>query len=251
MVNALQIELLKSRRTKSFIITIFLMFIGLLWNTVSTGSEINSVNYDGASVLFNNQTMNSLFLPIAISIFTSRIVSNELEGQTFKLQESNGRTLIQIFYSKLILSTVFFLILGILGTVATNVFAMGNGVSVTLTITIIQILGQLLSSFSLICLYLTFAMFTDKQGLLLSSGFLGGFIGLILASKSTIFWTFAIPWVGCAYLSPYKFTLINNSNYLYKFDQSIYFRFLIYLIYCLLLYLLVRIIFLKKERQRK
>ena len=112
MVNALQIELLKSRRTKSFIITIFLMFIGLLWNTVSTGSEINSVNYDGASVLFNNQTMNSLFLPIAISIFTSRIVSNELEGQTFKLQESNGRTLIQIFYSKLILSTVFFLYIG-------------------------------------------------------------------------------------------------------------------------------------------
>ncbi|CCB92974.1 putative transporter, trans-membrane domain bacteriocin immunity protein [Streptococcus salivarius CCHSS3] len=251
MVNALQIELLKSRRTKSFIITIFLMFIGFLWNTVSTGSEINSVNYDGASVLFNNQTMNSLFLPIAISIFTSRIVSNELEGQTFKLQESNGRTLIQIFYSKLILSTVFFLILAILGTVATNVFAMVNGVSVPLTITIIQILGQLLSSFSLICIYLTFAMFTDKQGLLLSSGFLGGFIGLILASKSTIFWTFAIPWVGSAYLSPYKFTLINNSNYLYKFDQSIYFRFLIYLIYCLLLYLLVRSIFLKKERQRK
>ena len=46
MVNALQIELLKSRRTKSFIITIFLMFIGFLWNTVSTGSEINSVSYD-------------------------------------------------------------------------------------------------------------------------------------------------------------------------------------------------------------
>ena len=218
MVNALQIELLKSRRTKSFIITIFLMFIGLLWNTVSTGSEINSVNYDGASVLFNNQTMNSLFLPIAISIFTSRIVSNELEGQTFKLQESNGRTLIQIFYSKLILSTVFFLILGILGTVATNVFAMVNGVRVPLTITIFQILGQLLSSFSLICLYLTFAMFTDKQGLL---------------------------------LSPYKFTLINSSSYLYKFDQSIYLKLLIYLIYCLLLYLIVRSIFLKKERQRK
>ena len=247
MVNALQIELLKSRRTKSFIITIFLMLIGFLWNTVSTGSEINSVSYDGVSVLFNNQTMNSFFLPIAISIFTSRIVSNELEGQTFKLQESNGTTLTQIFYSKLILSTVFFLILAILETVATNVFAMVNGVSVPLTITILQILGQLLSSFSLICLYLTFAMFTDKQGLLLSSGFIGGFIGLI----STILWTFAIPWVGCSYLSPYKFTLINNSSYLYKFDQSIYFRLLIYLIYCLLLYLLVRSIFLKKERQRK
>ena len=241
MVNALQIELLKSRRTKSFIITIFLMLIGFLWNTVSTGSEINSVSYDGVSVLFNNQTMNSFFLPIAISIFTSRIVSNELEGQTFKLQESNGTTLTQIFYSKLIISTVFFLILAILETVATNVFAMVNGVSVPLTITILQILGQLLSSFSLICLYLTFAMFTDKQGL----------IGLILASKSTILWTFAIPWVGCSYLSPYKFTLINNSSYLYKFDQSIYFRLLIYLIYCLLLYLLVRSIFLKKERQRK
>lgn len=74
--------------------------------------------------------MNSFFLPIAISIFTSRIVSNELEGQTFKLQQSNGTTLIQIFYSKLILSTVFFLILAILETVATNVFAMVNGVRV-------------------------------------------------------------------------------------------------------------------------
>lgn len=191
--------------------------------------------------------MNSFFLPIAISIFTSRIVSNELEGQTFKLQQSNGTTLIQIFYSKLILSTVFFLILAILETVATNVFAMVNGVRVPLTITIFQILGQLLSSFSLICLYLTFAMFTDKQGLLLSSGFLG----LILASKSTIFWTFIVPWVGCSYLSPYKFTLINSSSYLYKFDQSIYLKLLIYLIYCLLLYLIVRSIFLKKERQRK
>ena len=247
MGNALQIELLKSRRTKSFIITILLMLIGFLWNTASTGSEINSASYDGVSVLFNNQTMNSFFLPIAISIFTSRIVSNELEGQTFKLQESNGTTLIQIFYSKLILSTVFFLILAILETVATNVFAMVNGVRVPLTITILQILGQFLSSFSLICLYLTFAMFTDKQGLLLSSGFLG----LILASKSTIFWTFIVPWVGCSYLSPYKFTLINSSSYLYKFDQSIYLKLLIYLIYCLLLYLIIRSIFLKKERQRK
>lgn len=251
MVNALQIELLKSRRTKSFVITICLIIIGFLWNTVSTISEINSASYDGVSVLFNNQTMHSFFLPIAISVFTSRIVSNELEGQTFNLQEANGTTLIQIFYSKLILSIVFFWLLAISETVATNVFAMVNGTSVPLTISFLQISGQVLASFSLICLYLTFAMFTDKQGLLLSSGFIGGFLGVILAPKSTNLWTFPIPWLGASYLAPYKFTVINNSSFFYKFDQSIYIRLLMYLMYCLLLYLMVRSILLKEERRGK
>lgn len=87
-----------------------------------------------------------------------------------------------------------------------------------------------------------------KQGVLLSLGFIGGFIGLVLASKSTSFWSFLIPWIGCSYLSPYKFALIDSTIYNYFLDQLILFKMLVYLLYAVLLYFVVRAIIERKER---
>lgn len=164
MLNALRIELLKSRRTKSFFITVVLMIVALLWNIVSLGDELHSIKFDSVGVLFNNQTMNSFFLPIAISIFTSRIVSNEINGQTFKLQNANGTTTTQIFNRKLILASLFFLFISAVETRATSIFALINGTHVSMQIIIVQTLGQFLASFTLICIYLSLAMIIKNKG---------------------------------------------------------------------------------------
>lgn len=246
MLNALRIELLKSRRTKSFFITMALMIVALAWNLVSLGEELHSIEYDTLGVLFNNQTINSFFLPIAVSIFTSKIVSNEIMGQTFKLQNANGTTTLQIFTSKMILASLFFLLISVLQTGVTSLFASMNGIQVPMQVKLIQCLGQFLASFTLICIYLSLAMFIERQGVLLSLGFIGGFFGLILASKSTSFLIFLFPWVGVPYLSPYKFTLIDATTYNYFLDQLILFKLVIYFFYALLIYFLVRQIIRKK-----
>lgn len=234
MLNALTIELLKSRRTRSFSMTLILMVVALLWNLLSLGGQLEE---KGLGVLFSNQTLNSLFLPIAISLFTNRIVTNELIGQTFKLQEANGRRRFQIFHAKLLLTALFFLLLALVETGVISLFALSQGVGIPFRVIALQTLGQWLASLTLILFHLGAAMIFDKQGVLLSAGFFGGFLGLILAPKSNALWSFLIPWSGCAYLSPYKFTVIDQTNFSFLVDDRIGLRMVVYTAYVGIIYL--------------
>ncbi|KAA9220737.1 MULTISPECIES: ABC transporter permease [Aerococcus] len=247
MVNALRIELLKSRRTRSFSLAIILMLVALLWNLVSLASEFSSRQLDAVGVLFNNQTVNSLLLPIAISIFTSRIVNNERVGQTFKLQNANGKTTLKIFDSKLILTALFFLLIAIGQTGAVSLYASVHGVHVPLPISLLQVIGQFLASLSLITLYLFLALVIEKQGLLLSLGFMGGFFGLVLASKTSALWSFILPFLGAGYLAPYKFTLLDSMTYTYVLDACLGLRLMLYLAYLAIIAIAVRIMIARKE----
>lgn len=74
MLKAIQIELLKSKRTKSFIIATLIVTMGLLWKIAAFLGHTN-----GVEVFFDNQDIHVFVLPIAISIFISRIISNEKE----------------------------------------------------------------------------------------------------------------------------------------------------------------------------
>lgn len=246
MVKALQIELLKSRRTRSFSLAAILMLAALLWNLVSLGSEFSSRQLDAVGVLFNNQTVNSLLLPIAISIFTSRIVNNERMGQTFKLQNANGRSTLKIFDSKLLLTALFFLLIAIVQTGLVTLYASSHGVHVPLSISLLQVIGQFLASLSLIYCYLFLALVIEKQGLLLSLGFMGGFFGLVLASKTSALGSFILPFLGAGYLAPYKFNLIDGSSYNYILDACLGLRLLLYLLYLAIIAVAVRAMIARK-----
>ncbi|MDN2967426.1 ABC transporter permease [Streptococcus suis] len=86
-MNGVYIEWLKSRRTKSISIVIILMLVATLWNIATFISAFSShPELRMAGTLFSNQNVNLLMFPIAVCVFASRIVGNEHEGQTFKLQ---------------------------------------------------------------------------------------------------------------------------------------------------------------------
>ncbi len=222
------------------------MLAALLWNLVSLGDEFTSRQLDAVGVLFNNQTVNSLLLPIAISIFTSRIVNNERMGQTFKLQNANGRTTLKIFDSKLLLTALFFLLIAIAQTGLVTLYASVHGVHVPLSISLLQVIGQFLASLSLITLYLFLALVIEKQGLLLSLGFMGGFFGLVLASKTSALWSFILPFLGAGYLAPYKFNLLDSMSYTYVLDTWLGVRLLLYLLYLALIAIVVRAMIARK-----
>lgn len=233
MLKAIQIELLKSKRTKSFIIATLIVTMGLLWKIAAFLGHIN-----GVEVFFDNQDIHVFVLPIAISIFISRIISNEKEGRTFKLQASNGRGITEIFHQKLYFSIVFFGLMALLYTAGISLYLiLAEGQEVPIYIFGIQVLSLLLVSFVQICIYMTLAMILEKQGLVLAMGFIGAFLGFIFQGRTSQFWTFLIPWDGTGFLSIYKFGYDVETNTIFHTPENhLALRICIYAVYALIWY---------------
>ena len=97
MFKEIEIEWLKSRRTKSYISSFLLMLVGVFWEINAKLSQISMRDVHGISSLFNDQTVETIVLPMIVVLFISGIVRNEYMGNTFKLQLSNGYTYLSIF----------------------------------------------------------------------------------------------------------------------------------------------------------
>ena len=91
MLNNLSIELLKAKRTKSFIISILVMGVGFAWAIAAATRYLSNPDMHLISLIFYMiKEVNGLILPIVVALFVSRIVKNEKEGNTFKLLLANG-----------------------------------------------------------------------------------------------------------------------------------------------------------------
>ncbi|MFX3733515.1 ABC transporter permease, partial [Streptococcus suis] len=100
-MNGVKIESLKSIRTQSISIVIILMFVAKHWKIATFISAFSShTELRLAGTLFSNQNVNLLMFPIAVCVFASRIVGNEHEVHTFKLQIANVQSLTAIFLDK-------------------------------------------------------------------------------------------------------------------------------------------------------
>ncbi|HEM5603841.1 ABC transporter permease subunit [Streptococcus suis] len=246
-MNGVYIEWLKSRRTKSISIVIILMLVATLWNIATFISAFSShPELRMAGTLFSNQNVNLLMFPIAVCVFASRIVGNEHEGQTFKLQIANGQSLTAIFRDKFFFMLVSFVIMSAIEIMIIYLFGTQAGISISLQIIGIQFIGQILAIFSLICLYLTLAMILEKQGILLALGLLGGFLGIILNPKSYCFTSLLNPITGSGSLAPYKYQFLGDGTITYNLDSQLLEKIVCYAIYCLILYLLAVLILRKK-----
>ena len=85
MLNNLSIELLKAKRTKSFLISILVMGVGFAWAIVAATRYLSNPNIHQISLIFYMiKEVNGLILPIVIALFVSRIVKNEKEGKHFQ-----------------------------------------------------------------------------------------------------------------------------------------------------------------------
>lgn len=237
MVKALQIELLKSKRTKSFAIASAILGFGFLWTILVSKEKLTEVAF-----YFCNQDIYTFVLPLAISIFASRIVSNEKEGRTFKLQASNGRGVSGIFHDKLYFSTLFFMGLAVIFTGLLGIYiSLFKWQTVSLQLLLLQVLRLSLSSFVQICLYISIAMYYEKQGLVLSMGFIGSFVGMIFQARTDQWWAFLLPWEGTGFLAPYKFSYNSvTSTAVYTLDNQLLLKIGIYILYATLVYALAR-----------
>ena len=91
--------------------------------------------------LFSNQNVNLLMFPIAVCVFAARIVGNEREGQTFRLQAANGQHFLTIFNHKLLFMMIFFSIMSVVEVTAIYFFGKQVGISIPFSIIGLQFVG--------------------------------------------------------------------------------------------------------------
>ncbi|MTB63815.1 ABC transporter permease [Streptococcus sp. zg-86] len=244
MLKAIQIEWLKSKRTKSLMTSMAIILSGIVWTVA-----VSRVDGQGVESFFDNQDTHALILPLAISIFVSRIVFNEKEGRTFKLQASNGNGLQTVFHDKLWFASLFFVLMAILYSMIIFLYIVAvRGASVAIQLVWIQIATLSLASFVQVCLYLTLALSMEKPGGVLALGFIGSFLGLIFQSQTNKLWSFLIPWDGASFLSVYKFGFDPKTDKgFYTVDSQLALKITIYTLYALACYLLARKMMLKKK----
>ena len=127
-------------------------------------------------------------------------------------------------------------------------FRLVNGLHTSLLLVLFFLLGQMLTALSLSYIFLGLSFLLDKQGVVLAFGFLFGFLGTVLASRSQSILSFWLPGTGNAYLAPYKYHLLSNDqlSYTYIQDQTLLIRVLIYIAFCFLLRLIVYRVIQKK-----
>ncbi|HEM5687258.1 TPA: ABC transporter permease [Streptococcus suis] len=246
-MRGIYIEWLKSKRTKSFSIVTILIIVATLWNIVTFNSAFSShPELKGVEILFSNQNVNLLMLPIAVCVFAARIVWNEREGQTFKLQFLNGHNLLTIFANKFLFMVIIFSFMSILEVIAICIFGQQVGIRIPFSVILFQLFAQFLSVYSLICIYLFLAIVVEKQGLLLALGLLGGFLGIVLTPRSYGFSSLINPITGFGSLAPYKYQSLGGGEFAYIFDSQLFWKLIIYSVYCLLLYAIANLVLRKR-----
>lgn len=245
MFKSLEVELLKMRRTKSFLIAFLIMGFGIFWEVSAKYSQL--IHSGKVESLWNNQTAETIVLPILVVIFSTKLIRHEQAGHTFKIQMANGQSFLSIFRKKLLVSILFFAILSLSETMILALVGMYAGIKISMMVFGIKVLSNILACSSLSLLYLPFALLTEKQGLVLGSGFLGAFFGLILMRLSNQLWGFIFPILGVSYLAPYAFLSFSDGIYHYAPTSHLFLRFCLYLAYLLFQYWVV-LMFLKKER---
>ena len=136
--------------------------------------------------------------------------------------------------------------MSVLEVTAIYFFGKQVGISIPFSIIELQFVGQLLTIFSLICIYLTLAMVLERQGILLALGLLGGFSGIVLNPRSYGFISLLNPITGFGSLAPYKYQFLGDGAFTYSFDEKILWKLVVYAVYCALLYGLANIILKKR-----
>nr|ABI30232.1 McdE [Streptococcus macedonicus] len=251
MIKVLQIELLKCKRTKSFMISFLMMFVAVTWSLLAASRSIGVPKLRTIGLFFNNLQATPIFLPIAISLFVSRIVSNEKEGNTFKLQEANNINLITIFKRKLIFTNTIFLLLNVVQVLIVYLYAVRYGIDVAVSNLLLQVVGLTMSSFTLITFFLFLSMILEKHGMVLGIGFVSGFLGMVL-SEASKWLNLIFPFGGSSFLALYRIKVLHSGDkldYIFVWDKSVPLNYLIYLFYCIFVYFIIKYLLVKKKEE--
>lgn len=241
----ISIEWLKAKRTKSFFVSILVMGIGLLWSVAAAIRYISNPDTHEISLIFYMmREVNSLILPIVTSLFISRIVKNEKEGNTFKLLLSNGEKMRHLFWGKLYLTMMMMFFLSLLEGSIVIALAVFVNLAMPIRLVVLQILDVFLASFVLVCLFLCLQFLIQKQALILALGIFGGFLGMLSSHAPSIV-QFVFPFGGTGYLSLVEYQKLGEQVKYVLLDKA-GLKCLLYLLVCVS-YLLTSLYFVEKK----
>lgn len=244
-MKSISIEWLKAKRTKSFFISFLVMGIGLLWSVAAATRYISKPDTHEISLIFYMmRELNSLILPIVTSLFVSRIVKNEKEGNTFKLLLSNGEKMRRLFLGKLYLTIVIMFALSLLEGSIVLALAVFANLAIPISLVFLQVLDMFLASFVLVCLFLCLQFLIEKQALILALGIFGGFLGM-LSSHAPSMVQFVFPFGGTGYLSLVEYQKLGEQVKYVLLDNAGV-KCLLYLLVCVA-NLLISLYFVEKK----
>ncbi|MGP1439892.1 MAG: ABC transporter permease [Treponema sp.] len=236
-VSKAKIELFKIKRTKTFLYSIIILIISLLWATGASMSYFSKSEQATISIIITSFTdLNTLFFPIIVSIFATKICSIEHKHHTFKFLKANGIDKSCLFSSKNSLLFINLIIISLIETLFVVVISITHKAEIDKVLLIKFIIGNILAGYILNSLFLFIALKYQNRAVALSSGIVGGFIGIVI-SRAPIFIKGIIPFGLVNMLSPISVKFDEKLKvllYLNKSEIKIYF--IIYLLVGIITY---------------
>lgn len=242
-----KIELLKTKRTKAFIISILLLLIGVLWVFgASQQKSIIPLDLDIEALpriieLF--ASLNGLLFSVAIGLFASKISNIEHMGNNFKLILTSNQNLKDLFTAKVILSNLFFTFLILLQILSIVGISIIMKIKIDSQILLYYFLSSTIASFILILIQVFLSLRFEKQSVGIGASLIGAFLSLTLY-RSPQFIKSIVPWCFYNKLSPVKMVGIEGVAHYFKITGALNI-YLIYSVVYIVFFFMVRSIYKK------
>lgn len=178
MMNLIQLEFFKLKRKKIWLLVLLFLSAELIWSlwaALSYGDTYDVWCY----LLYQIPSLNTLLMPILISILASRLSNNEYKGSAFKLLNTFISPK-KLYTAKFICGSIY-LVFTTFGQVLCMLFTsflVGFTTPIPLNHIASFIMTTILVNLCLLALYQTLSLLFANQVISLVMGIAGGFIGL-------------------------------------------------------------------------
>lgn len=181
-MKVVSLELYKLRHKHLFLMVTLFLLVEIGWAFMSASMSF-SRNPDSAGwelLIATLTSMNGLFLPILSAICVSRICDMEHKGNTWKLLLSVSVKRSKLYMAKYISASIVMLWACLFQVLAITGFGIIKGIEQAVPIFLMSrfVIGTLLTNMTIIALQQWISMAVKNQAFALSSGMIGGFIGM-------------------------------------------------------------------------
>lgn len=193
MLLRLSLEIMKLKR-RSFLWTLIaLVLIGLLWTHMVTVYKLNDSQLL-LSKFYDIAVVNSMIMPLFISVLAARLLELEHLGKTFKLLQTSNETPWQLFTAKWLLMGIFLGVIGLVQFSYLFVFFQLQGAVINCSLCLSHFICFLLIGMWSALLHLYIAFIYEKQSVTIVLGLVGAFIALVTGGMLPRFIQIFLPW---------------------------------------------------------
>ncbi|RFE01455.1 ABC transporter permease [Streptococcus parauberis] len=232
------LELIKLKRRSFFLALISLLVVSILWASTISLKGLDRVQ-TSLMPIYDISIINTMIMPLFISIFSSRLMELEHSGKTFKLLQTNNESSWQLFKAKYLFMSIVSFIVASIQVIYLSIFLKQNHLLSAFNYLLLYIISFVSVSvfLSLIHLYLSFKH--SNQSITIIFGLIGSFVALVTGGMLPKIVTIFIPWQYYILASPVN-RLTKNSSYVFQLDQYFFIKIILLLIFTLLCFFMVK-----------